>query len=431
MKLAIVYPEVYELARFKEKRKEFPPFGVLYLAAIVEESGIEVQLFKVSHQDTTLNLQAFDTVAFSIPSSATYNIIKEARLKSVFSKNALIMLGGVHPSFFPEQSLLDIQPHVVSIGASEKTIFELLDEKNRRDFSRIKGVCYLDHSQLRKTESRKDLFDLDDLPLPARHLLDESDVVMTNRLSNTDLRITHLMLSRDCPFSCRFCAVFQKRVQYRSGLNVRAELEHLIKVYGINGFAVVDDNFVINKKKVIEICSCIANLGLKWSALSRVDTINHELLESMNEAGCIEIKFGIESGSNRILEAMGKNTTTNQIRNAIDITHSMDIKVKAFVVHGFPGENLDTTRETISLLEDISPMIDRISLFRFVPLPGSYVYKNPKKFGLLSSKKQDAWDDYHIHHNHYHWWGSKKDFEILNKAYGELNAFIKNVWSSD
>lgn len=101
MHVALVYPEVYDLARFKEKRKEFPPFGVLYLASVAEQAGHPVTIFKVTDQDWRLELTSFGAVGFSIPSSATYGIIKNARLDSTYCDDPLIMVGGVHPSFYP------------------------------------------------------------------------------------------------------------------------------------------------------------------------------------------------------------------------------------------------------------------------------------------------------------------------------------------
>ena len=251
---------------------------------------------------------------------------------------------------------------------------------------------------------------------------------MTNRLSNTTLRMTHVMLAQGCPYSCNFCASQQKRTKYRSGWHIQKELIHLIKTYSIEGFAEVGDNFLVNKEKTRNICNIIAGLDLKWSALSRVDTVDHSILETMYDAGCIEIKFGMESGSDKMLEAMGKNISLDQICNAIKLTNSVGIKVKVFLIHGYPGENMNTTNETIKLLEKMSLLIERVSLFRFVPLPGSYVYKNYKKNGLLISNTRDDWRKSHIHHNHYHWWGTKKDFENLSKSYKKLNKFIADNW---
>jgi len=252
---------------------------------------------------------------------------------------------------------------------------------------------------------------------------------MSNRLAGTDVRMAHIMLSRGCPFSCFFCAVTQKKLQYRSGASAKMELEYLKCKYRIRGFAIVDDNFVVNKRAVRDVCESIGNLGLRWSALSRVDTINYELLEAMKDAGCIELKFGIESGSERILQAMGKNISCNQIRQAVTLASSIGIRVKAFLVHGFPGENIESTKETISLLKEIGHMIDRISLFRFVPLPGSHVFRNARVYRLNLPGCIEEWEKFHIYNNNYHWWGDKNDFrQVESSSYEELEEFVEKNW---
>lgn len=428
MKVALVYPEVYDLAHFKEQRKEFPPFGVLYLAALLEENNIKVSIFKICKSNTQCDFRNYDIVGFSIPSSATYGIVKESRFRSVYGDNPTIIVGGVHPSFFPRETLVDLRADVVAIGCGEKTILEIVGSHDSKDFTQINGICCTKDKSVIVTPIRSLDQGIDWLPFPARHLLDESDFIMDDRLANTNLRMTHVMLSRGCPFSCHFCAVLQKKIQYRTGGHVRMELEHLKRKYLVKGFAIVDDNFIVNKKAVGDVCISIKDLDLKWSALSRVDTVDYELLETMHEAGCIELKFGVESGSERILRAMGKNISVNQIRNAITLASSAGIGIKIFLVHGFPGENLITTRETISLLRDIGPAIERISLFRFVPLPGSYVYKNAHIFSLNIDATPRDWEKFHIYENNHHWWGSKDDFRELETAYAELEAFISDNW---
>jgi radical SAM superfamily enzyme YgiQ (UPF0313 family) len=148
----------------------------------------------------------------------------------------------------------------------------------------------------------------------------------------------------------------------------------------------------------------------------------------MRDAGCIELKFGIESGSEQILQAMGKNITCNQIRRTVALASSVGIRVKAFLVHGFPGETLETTRETISLLKEVGHMIDRVSLFRFVPLPGSYVFRNAKAYGLTIPERIEDWEKFHIYHNDYHWWGNVDDFREVENSYKELAEFVEEKW---
>lgn len=432
MRVALVYPEVLDLARFKEQRKEFPPFGVLYLAAVAEQAGHDVAVFKVTDTDWRLDLTSYEAVGFSIPSSATYGIIKRSRLDSTFAPNTLIMVGGVHPNFYPEQTLTDLRPDVVAFGEGEDTFLELLAAVPERRFEQIQGICYFGPAGPTRTPARVPMGNIDILPLPARHLLDPTDLVMTDRLSNTDLRMAHVMFSRGCPFPCRFCAAAQTRIQYRSGASAGNELEHLIGAYGIDGFAIVDDNFIVNKNKVHDICACIRDLHLRWSALSRVDTVDQTLLDDMAASGCIEVKFGMESGSETLLRAMRKNTTQRQIRTAVAMAKRAGIKVKVFLIHGYPGENLDTSEETLDLLRELADDIERVALFRFVPLPGTYVYDHPAEFGLRGTDRDPEWDGdwsrYHIHHNTRHWWGSDQDFVQVQDGFDRLREFVDRRW---
>jgi anaerobic magnesium-protoporphyrin IX monomethyl ester cyclase len=432
MRVALVYPEVLDLARFKEKRKEFPPFGVLYLAAVAEAAGHEVTVMKVSGSDHVRDFTGYQAVAFTIPSSATYGVIRDCRFQSRYSGDALVLVGGVHPNFYPEQTLLDLEPHAVGIGEGEETFLELLARASTRRFDPVPGVCILQDGAPTRTAPRTLIRDIDSLPLPARHLLPTEDLVMTDRLSSTDVRMAHVMFSRGCPFPCRFCAAAQTRIQYRSGASARRELVDMIDRYGIEGFAIVDDNFIVNKHKVRDICRSISDLNLRWSALSRVDTVDESLLADMAAAGCLEIKYGMESGSARILKAMRKNITADHIRRAIRMSRAVGIKVKLFLIHGFPGEDGESTNETMDLLAELAPDIERVSLFRFVPLPGTYVYDHPQEFDLHHTSNQPGgdgdWSKYHIHHNHVHWWGTTQQFIAVQTGYSRLAAMVNELW---
>lgn len=432
MRVALVYPEVADLARFREQRKEFPPFGVLYLGSVLEEAHHEVTILKIAPGRTVLDLRSFDAIGFSMPSSATYGVVRAARFESQYADRPLIMVGGVHASFYPERTLRDLGADVLCIGEGEQTILELLDAACSRDFRPVKGICFLDNGKYVETAKRPLLPDINVLPLPARHLLDREDIVMDDRLSNTDVVMAHIMLSRGCPFPCTFCAAAQTKMQYRSGTSARHELTQLIDRYGIGGFAIVDDNFIVNRRRVLEICDGIADLNLQWSALSRVDTVDEALLAALRRAGCIEIKFGIESGSERLLKAMRKNITRDDIRLAVRAARSAGINVKAFLIHGYPGEDEVSTTETITLLDELANSIERVSLFRFVPLPGTYVYNHAAEFDVHGTDQDPAWDGrwekYHIHHNTEHWWGTAEQFAVTTSSYERLRAFVEARW---
>jgi radical SAM superfamily enzyme YgiQ (UPF0313 family) len=432
--VAVVYPEVLDMARYRDLRKEFPPFGALYIAAALEGAGHFVRVFKISPENVALDFSGFDAVAFSISASATFNLFVECKAVSTFSRDTLLMAGGIHANLLPEQTLLDLKPDVVGIGEGEDTVVEILEHAADRNFAAVSGVCYLQDGAVVRTSPRTLSKDIGRFLLPARHLLPEDDFVMSDRMSNTSFRMTHIMPGRGCPFPCRYCASAQTSVQYRSGANVRVELEHLVERYAIEGFAVVGNDFILNKRNVIDICESIEDLHLRWATLSRVDRVDTATLEIMRKGGCYEIEFGVESGSPRILQAMDKRVTVEQIEFAMRATYEADIKNKVFLVHGYPGEDATSTEETMRLLDRVGQWITRVSLFRFVPLPGTYVYNNARALGIRGTPHYSSWDGdwgkFHIHHNHHHWWGSAADFEVLTDAYWKLREYVEERWPS-
>lgn len=436
MRVVLLYPEVYDMARFKEGRREFPPFGVMYLGAALRDAGHDPAIMKVFPGQEPLDLTDFDAVGVSTASSATYGMLVTAVAHSRRAENSLLMVGGVHTNFYPVDSLVDFNADVVGVGESEDTILQLLAHSVDRDFSDVAGAVWRDAAGVVRQNPQVSVSrDISHLPLPARDLLPTDDLVMTDRLAGRDLRMAHVMFSRGCPFPCSFCAAGQTRIQYRDGVSARTELESLIADYQIEGFAIVDDNFIVAKQKVADICDHIVDLNLKWSALSRVDTVDRELLQKMADAGCIEVKFGVESGSEALLRDMQKNTTQAQIEAAITMAYEVGIEPKAFIIHGYPGENEATTAETIAMLERLRTKLSRVSLFRFVPLPGTKAYSNqlgqPRIHGTHLSPEWDGdWSKFHIHHNDRHWWGSDADFAELQRSYINLREYVETHWGS-
>jgi len=399
----------------------------------VEGAGHTVVVKKVTPHATELELGEFDAVGFSLASSATYGFMRETRERSSIRNDALVMVGGVHCNFYPRESLADFRAHVATDGESEESVLEILDRAEGKRFDDVAGVLWCDGAQVRRERPRPLLKDLDQLPLPARHLLPVEDFVICDRLAGTDLRMAHVMFSRGCPFPCSFCAAGQTRIQYRSGASARTELTHLIDQYRIEGFAIVDDNFIVNKRKVGDICEQIEDLGLRWSALSRVDTVDAPLLQKMARSGCIEVKYGMESGSEPLLKAMRKNTKREQIRRAIHATVDAGIAAKVFIIHGFPGEDMETTEETINLLQELGSAISRVSLFRFVPLPGTEVYDQADVYGIRGTHLQYDWDGdwskFHIHHNERQWWGTQAQWRETERSYRRLRDFVEENWN--
>jgi len=154
----------------------------------------------------------------------------------------------------------------------------------------------------------------------------------------------------------------------------------------------------------------------------------------MARSGCIEIKYGMESGSETLLEAMRKNTTRDQITRAVHQTAAAGIASKVFIIHGFPGENAQTTADTIDLLRELGPSLSRVSLFRFVPLPGTQVYEQAGTYRIRGTHLQPDWDGdwskFHIHHNTRHWWGDAADWAEVENSYRRLRDFVEDCWGA-
>ena len=376
-KICLVYPECYEVAKFGNKRKEFPPFGVMYLASALEKENYDVKIVPTSNDNNSFDFTLFDIVGFSISSSLSYPLIKETRENSIFKPNSLIIAGGIHASLYPSEVINELYCDIVCIGEGERTIVEIAKASSLDDISKIKGIYYRKDNNIYITDKRNDINDLDNLAFPARHLLPKEDIVM-ERLSNTSLPIAHVLFSRGCPYRCNFCANQNHNMRYRSKDNIKEELELLIKDYNIKGFCVVDDNFLVNKEKAMEIIKEIGKLNLKWSTLARVDNVDLELLKELKNSGCIEIKYGVESGSQKMLDLMNKNITVDEIKKAFTLTKDTGINAKALIMHGFPKEDYNTTKETIALLEDLKMYISRVGLTYFTYLPGSPIYPSEK-----------------------------------------------------
>ena len=171
IKVCLVYPECYDVAKFGTKRKEFPPFGVMYLTSSLEQHGINVQIIKTSQNHFVLDFSEFDLVGFSISSSVAYPLIKQTRINSIFNKNRIIMAGGIHATLYPEQVLKELDLDIVAIGEGEKNICDIVDHLYDQNFSLINGIYYKAEHTIKKNLNQNIPCNLDNVPFPARHLL--------------------------------------------------------------------------------------------------------------------------------------------------------------------------------------------------------------------------------------------------------------------
>jgi radical SAM superfamily enzyme YgiQ (UPF0313 family) len=258
--------------------------------------------------------------------------------------------------------------------------------------------------------------------------LPDSQILLENRLRGTDKLLTTFVTSRGCPFSCRFCAnINNGRIRYRSPENIRGEIEELLTVYpDLGGLLIMDETFTLKREHVLGVTDVIKDYDIQYVASSRADRITPEVANALVESGCLEVKFGIETGSQYLLNRMNKKGNIRKFIEGIKTASKSGLYTKLFLLHGYPGENQETTTQTIRMLEELKPYVRRIALYRFVPLPGSPVYSMVDEYDLHIDKD---FSKFHIYHNTEHWWGTKRDHQIVREQFDRLEKAVISIYS--
>jgi len=288
-----------------------------------------------------------------------------------------IVFGGIGASLLWEHLLRHFSEiDFVVIGEGEHTFLNLIkwiegaDEKLPQN---IKGIAFRENGEVVKTEKADFQHDLDKLPNPAKYF-----------------EYQHLSSTRGCAWNCTFCGSPQfwgHKIRFRSTHNFLEELELLYKK-GITFFYISDDTFTMNKERVIEICKKIIekNLKINWFAISRVDHVDDEILYWMRKAGCIQISYGVESGSKKIRTVLNKKIKPDQIKKAFSLTVQYGILSRAYFIYGSPGETWDTIQETLDLIHEIKPLSMIVYILDI--FPGTQLYADLQK---RSHVTDDVW----------------------------------------
>jgi len=292
---------------------------------------------------------------------------------------------GPHPSATPDLIFRNCQ-HVDFLIRGEPEISALELASSLRygwSFNKVDGVSFKTDSGVIHNPDRLYLKDLDSLPVPAFHLLP----MRNYHLKMYSGPFSLFLSSRGCPFQCIFClkAMFGDRFRSMSPEKVVDQIDFLNKNYGVEFIYFQDLEFALDKGRVIDICNEIVSrkIKIKFACSTRADRIDDELLRSLRDAGCIRINYGVETGSQEILDIVKKDITTDQIRNAFFLTRNFGIMPFGFLLTGLPGENLNTLEESMKFAKDIKlqSFIGNLP----VPFPGTELHKMAIREGKLSS----------------------------------------------
>ncbi len=379
MKVALIAPP-YPL-----DESPSPPLGICYVASAFEDAGAKVRIFDyIVRQYTPEKLkQELDSFKPDIvgTNSVTMNFPIAAEILETTKKHnpsITTMIGGPHVTFDFENTLKkypDID--IVAIGESEQTIKALLPSiKEREVWGDIKGIAFRQDGQIVNTGTREFIQDLDEIPIPARHLLPMS------RYLALGFPVS-IITSRGCPNQCIFCQgrrMVGHKVRYRDPGIVVDEIEQILS-YGFTRINIADDFFTSNKKRVRLVCNEILKRGIQfdWSAFARVDSVNKECLKIMMDAGCDTVSFGIESGNPEMLKRVKKRITLDQARKAVQDCKDVGMKIFASFMVGLPGESQQTLKDSHDFAEALN--ID-YGYHYLAPFPGTTLRENIEEFDL-------------------------------------------------
>jgi anaerobic magnesium-protoporphyrin IX monomethyl ester cyclase len=378
----------------------FVPLGIGYLAAVLEEGYavdvIDCQVQQHTPRELESELSRIQPDIIGITSTTlTYrsatDIVQTAKKAC---PNSLIIMGGPHVTVLDEQTLNE-QPEVDIIvrGEGERTLLEIADlvtKSSMKDLNRVSGITFRKNGQIVQTVDRPFIQNIDELPYPAfKHF----DVSKYRIFGKTYLPV---ITSRGCPFQCTFCLASKmcgRGFRARSPKNVVDELEFLRDNYGADAFSFYDDTFTFDRKRARDICKEMKNrkVDLQWDCRTRVDRISKEDLLVLRNANCQLIHFGVESGSQKMLNLMKKGTTVEQNARAIKWAKEAGISVAISVVVGYPGETPELLQETLNFIYKTRP--DYVYMCVAIPYPGTEMYNYLNELGWEMSPRWDHYDE--------------------------------------
>ncbi len=388
MKITLIYP------RFKYEHVGGlqEPLGILYISSVLKKNGYDVKVidltFEKSFSVIRKNIAGSDIVGISV-TTALFNTAKNVLnyIKKI-DPSIPVVMGGPHATVLPNEILSSGFDYAI-IGEGEETILDLLNViKGKKRPEQVKGIAYKEKGKICFTEPRSYIKNVDKIPFPDRKALNYKQY-FKNGMNHVGVFVT-----RGCPYNCLFCKPMQNKLfgnilRGRKVENVAREIEVIYKDYGNVKIIFKDDTIMTNGsqwfrnlKKEMDKRNIIID---GWLCQSRVDQINSELIEALKECGCEGISFGVESGSQKILNYYRKGIVVKQIISAFDMCRKAKIRTHAYIMFGAPEETRKDMEMTYKLIKKIKP--DSISTSITTPAPGTDLYTGAEKKGILKISK--------------------------------------------
>ena len=375
-----------------------PPLGIGYLSSYLrEKAGYKTLLLNlypgIRNKKELLKIITDANpkiVGFSTMTETFKNGVRIAKEIKKVLKNVKIVFGGPHVTFLDKETLENYEDiDIIVRGEGEDTFLELackiLDGDG--DLSNIKGITYRVEKRIFRNMSQSFIKDLDKLPFPDRDFVDIDGYYRIVKPAKM------VITSRGCPGACRFCAATAMsggRFRLRSIDNVMEEIMILTKDDEIKHIFFGDDTLTADVGRFLRLISELKRYNIKWHAESRVDIITKELCKEMKESGCVALQFGVESGSQEILDKVNKRISLTQIENAVKWATESGIRVICSMMIGIPGDTKKTIKDTIKFALYLQKKYGaNIVMGCTVPYPGTYIFKYPEKCGIKKIHEKD------------------------------------------
>lgn len=364
------------------------PTGLCYLHACLQEAGHESKLANFSAWPTTRiseELQSFkpDIVGISQWTHNRHASLELAGVCRAALPGSIIVMGGGHATFCYQDILTEgSSVDIVVRGEGEITLLELISGiASETPWQQIDGLAFRDSGSIVVTPARKTIDDLDTLPLPARYL-------GTSVGLDLEFQSEFIVTTRGCPSTCYFCSspdFWGRNVRFRSPQAIVEEILYLRQQYGLIYFSIRDDTFTADRTRVLEFCSLLQQqTQILWNCQSRVTAIDEELLTAMKRAGCECIQLGVESGSPRMLQQLGKKISPPQIERACALIRKIGINLSVYLISDIPGESDDDIQQSIDIVRHIQPEDGYVSPLAYYP--GTRLYKDALVAGAVTDR---------------------------------------------
>lgn len=416
------YRSHYRHTKIREGAIYPPPLNLAVLGASLKKCGHEVRVMDFNLARVNDNVfkktllefaPAYVGFTFSTPLFNEMNrlckIVKET------NSDIKTVGGGAHASSLPLETLRHSELDIVVIGEADFILPKIVDGKGLSP----DGIIYKEANNIFGNYSPNHIVNLDELPFPLWNIYSLRDYIFTTLLVRKS-PAAFLETSRGCPFNCPYCNknVFGNKFRTKSASRVIEEMKYMQRE-GFNEIFLADDNFSYDMERAKKICEGILSSGLKipWTPLTglRIDRVDRELLELMYRSGCYRVYYGVESGSQKILDELNRGFTLAQVKDVVRQSKEAGLEVFGFFMIGFPGETLETMKETIYFSHKVE--FDMVKLSILTPLPNTALFNQYDQKGLIKTRdwaKYNLYDVKGLPHVYTH---PKLDWRIINKFY--------------